>query len=58
MLKLEDEIATGSLTPDRFPHANPDLLKLMLQELEAVQEDMLFQADMAQCIHRAVGDGR
>ena len=58
VLKLDNENAIKSLTPDRFPCAKPNLLKLILQDLDAIQEDMLFQADMAQCIHHAIADGR
>lgn len=56
---LEDEAAAvHSLTLDKYPEAQREVLMQLLQELRPIQEDVLFQADMTECIQSAAKHSR
>ena len=57
-LKSEDARALGSLTQDRFPQAQPEVLIQVIERLHVLQENMLFQAAMASSVQDAVDGSR
>lgn len=53
-----ETVAVAGLHSDMWPLAQPDLLRQVLQRLHAVQQDMVFQAQMSKSIQVAARTSR